>query len=169
MTHWHRLASGFFFSWLRKEMWDSFVFISKHRCVWVHVCVSVCASTNSVVCSASFFFSSSFPCLFPLSPFLFYFPTCTPLMSPSWFGDGSVSHDAPAPGSGGPVQGWRSFASSSACLSSSPLHRVYKEMRGTTKEESKSRKPVCQITKKWEWETEREREKLVHRVKEKGG
>lgn len=104
--------------------------------------------------------------VFSLSLSPFSFPTCTPLMSPSWFGDGSVSHDAPAPGSGGPVQGWRSFASSSACLSSSSLHCVYKEMRGTTKKkESKSRKLVCQITKVRKGESENP----AHIVKEKGG
>lgn len=146
---WHRLGGGFLFK-TRKEIWDSFVFISKHRYVYVEeMCVCVCLCMHWQFCLFPFFRSSSlsFPSL-NLSLSLFSFPTCTPLMSPSWFGDGSVSHDAPAPGSGGPVQGWRSFASSSACLSSSSLHRVYKEMRGTTKKESKSRKPVCQITKK---------------------
>lgn len=115
-------------------------------CMWkscVHVCV--CACIDSVVCSP--FFSPPL-CLFSLSISLFSFPTCTPLMSPSWFGDGSVSHDAPAPGSGGPVQGWRSFASSSACLSSSSLHRAYKEMRGTTKKRVKIKKASVPNNKK---------------------
>lgn len=38
------------------------------------------------------------------------------------------------------MQGWRSFASSSARLSSSSLHHVYKEMRGTTKKRVKIKK-----------------------------
>lgn len=113
-------------------------------CLWRGMCVFVHAF---FCCFPQFFLSPSVS--------ISFFSTCSSLMSPPWFGDGSVSHDAPAPGSGGPVQGWRSFASSSACLFSSSLYRVYKEMRGITKKVKIKKASVPNNKKKYGIEKEK--------------
>lgn len=143
---WHRLEGGFLFE-TRKEMWDSFVFISKHRYVYVEeLCVCVCLCMHWQCCLFPFFLSSSLSFLsLNLSSSLFLshlhsfnvslliwrwlcLPWCT------------------SPRQQGPRAGL-ALLCQELCLPFFffPSSCLQRDERNNKK---KSRKPVCQITKK---------------------